>query len=36
MDFDILNGILTDTVGSLFEDTLVYGNTEHTFKTYSP
>ena len=37
MEFDILNTILTDTVGSLFNDDLLYGGKAQTpFKLYTP
>lgn len=37
MEFDILNIILTDTVGSLFNDDIVYGSQGRTpFKMYTP
>jgi hypothetical protein len=37
MEFDILNIILTDTVGSVFNDDIVYGSQGRTpFKMYTP
>ena len=37
MEFDILNILLTDTVGSLFNDDIVYGSQGRTpFKMYTP
>lgn len=37
MEYDILNSILTDTVGSIFEEELVYGSQGRTpLKIYTP
>lgn len=36
MEFDILNSILTDTVGSLFDDNIVFEGKSTPFKTYTP
>ena len=37
MEIDILNIILTDTVGSIFNDDTVYGSQGRTpFKMYTP